>query len=150
MELGLELERLIAGGEHFLSFSASASTSVDAYEEDEGVYIVGLDSRPSHLANPTTPKPSPDKRLIIKLGYLLNRPHHLSHHLPSAVDIAFAIENEVRILSGPLTDLQGTVVPRLHGLWRSEDGDWAMVVMEDVGDGTGALRMNEGLSEVRR
>ncbi len=154
-EVQILMEKMLGDGEYFLTFSSSASTPTYEDEEDREVDIVYPDSSPPQLDlsqthfNPHKAKhhAAQHQRLILKFGYLQNRPHH-----PTGNEIALAIQNEVQTLSGPLSDLQGTVVPRLFGLWRSKDWDWAVVVLEDVIEGFGReeLRMDRGLTEGER
>ncbi len=123
------IQRLIAQGEHFTTFSAtSTSSSSSSYDS----------TFPSSHASTTSPSRShdsqmiPETELIVKLARLYDRPHHKELGLPSGSDVARAVETERRILSGPLRHLQGSSVPRLEGVWRSASGEWELVVLGKV------------------
>lgn len=91
--------------------------------------------------------PSPDSHtydVVIKLvaphaKFILHdgRPHRVYH--PSqradgkAEQLLADLESEAAIYAEDLRDLQGTVIPLLYGFGVSEDGQAAIMILEDVG-----------------
>jgi len=178
-EVQCVLDRILASGEHYITFSGWAGSSGyresernegEKGEEDNGEAdpeesfkaSPGDDSQLTATSRHTNSRPVPSRpdphppnlqpapfraqSLIFKLAYLIDRENHKMLRLPSGADVACAVENEVRALSGPLADLQGGVVPRLQGLWRSVSGEWAVIVLEMI-DGRGLLRGEDRLGD---
>lgn len=61
---------------------------------------------------------------------------HMPFYEPTAKDTSQMqniFQNEMALYEGPLKALQGSLVPRLHGGWRTEAGSFLML-MEDAGE----------------
>lgn len=58
------------------------------------------------------------------------------YHRPAAEEdrakVRASVQNEYDIVTGPLKPLQGQVIPRLYGLWMTEEGEY-LCLMEDAG-----------------
>lgn len=58
------------------------------------------------------------------------------YHTPAADEdrpaLRGSVQNEYTLLTGPLAHLQGVVVPRLYGMWQTEDGKY-LSLMENAG-----------------
>ncbi len=88
-EVEIDIDRLIALGEYFKTFSASA-------------LFPGILDRQITSLDTTSRQP-----LIIKLAYLRDPPHQQELQLPPGMQVIHAAETECRILYGPLVRYRG-------------------------------------------
>ncbi len=99
-DVRLSVNHIISYGQYFTTFAASSDT------------------------------PIVHSSLVFKLARLTTPSHHHESRLPSGREVRRTLDNEVQILTGPLNDLQGSVVPTFHGLWRADE--WAIILLERV------------------
>ncbi len=108
-DLDIVLHRLIVVGNYFRTFSASM---------------------PPRTLDPERPSRSPS--IIVKFAYLQDPEDSEELNSTSGSEAMQAVENEWKVLNGPLRDLQDRQIPKVYGMWRSGCGDWAMLVLEHI------------------
>lgn len=154
----LSLDELIAEGPHFTTFSASAPDCLSPDADDlasscstEPDTFSAGSSAETHvnLTQPPATIDPPPRQYILKLARLFSPPHHTELGLASGSDIVSALELELRCYTNHLADLQGSIVPRFHGLWLSQSpgGQWAILLLEKVGLGGKQMRKWEELTK---
>jgi len=148
----LSLDEMIAEGPHFTTFSASALGRLNPHTDN---LSDSCHTEPDTFAAGSSPKTlvdlvlsPPQCQYILKLARLFSPPHHTELGIVSGSDIVSALELEVRCLTDHLVDLQGSIVPRFHGLWLSQSpgGQWAILLLEKVGLGGKQIRRWEDLT----
>lgn len=112
--LQLRLNELVTQGEHYTTFVATRAGKRDE-DMDMGMGMSGQ-----------------RVEYIIKLAYLLDMDNHAELRLPRGYSIKSALINEAQIITGPLRDLQGVVIPRFHGLWFSPGDEWGLIIVEKL------------------